>query len=156
MGRLLLPSGARLFTSAIFCAPRSRISPGTPALFLHSISSVRPSNRAFASLSALRASIPDGQKFSPTMTSAEALPPAVEGLSLQSTTETSKFPNSFPSLNPVDIYREHISEKLADATGLEAEKIYPKLNWTSTLDKGDLVLPVWSDQLHCLPCFGWD
>lgn len=79
------------------------------------------------------------------MTSAEALPPAVEGLSLESTTETSKFPNSFPSLNPVDIYREHISEKLAEATGLEAEKIYPKLNWTSTLDKGDLVLPVWED-----------
>ena len=76
------------------------------------------------------------------MASAAALPTAVEGLSLQSTAETSKFPNSFPSLNPVDIYREHIAEKLALVSGIEAEKIYPKLSWTSTLDKGDLTLPV--------------
>lgn len=73
---------------------------------------------------------------------AASLPNAVQQLSLHSTAETSKYPNCFPSLNPVDIYREHIAEKLSAGTGIEAEKIYPRLAWTSTLDKGDLVLPV--------------
>ncbi|GAB1205069.1 hypothetical protein APSETT445_003736 [Aspergillus pseudonomiae] len=76
------------------------------------------------------------------MASAADLTVAVEGLKLQSTTETSKFPNSFPSLNPVDIYREHIAEKLGAASGIESEKIYTRLQWSSTLDKGDLLLPV--------------
>lgn len=70
------------------------------------------------------------------------LPLSVEGLSLQSTSETSKFANCFPSLNPVDIYREHIAEKLSEGTGIEADKIYARLMWTNALDKGDLVLPV--------------
>jgi arginyl-tRNA synthetase len=45
-------------------------------------------------------------------------------------------------LNPVDIYREHIAEHLAPVAGVDAEKIYTRLQWTNTLDKGDLVLPV--------------
>ena len=80
------------------------------------------------------------------------LPVSVEGLSLQSTTETSKFAGCFPALNPVDIYREHIAEKLSEGTGIEAEKIYSRLMWTSTLDKGDLVLPV-CDSFHQLWLF---
>lgn len=76
------------------------------------------------------------------MASAADLTVAVEGLKLQSTTETSKFPNSFPSLNPIDIYREHIAEKLGAATDIDPEKIYTRLQWSSTLDKGDLLLPV--------------
>ncbi|KAL4785420.1 hypothetical protein BJX76DRAFT_347056 [Aspergillus varians] len=81
------------------------------------------------------------------MASASSLPAAVESLSLQTTSETSKFPNCFPSLNPVDIYREHIAETLGAATGIEAEKIYTRLQWTNILDKGDLVLPVPSLQI---------
>lgn len=76
------------------------------------------------------------------MASAGSLPTAVQGLSLHSTAEQSKFLNCFPSLNPVDIYREHIAEKLGSAIGVEPEKIYPKVNWTNALDKGDLVIPV--------------
>ncbi|KAL4920084.1 hypothetical protein BDW62DRAFT_177595 [Aspergillus aurantiobrunneus] len=82
-----------------------------------------------------------------TMASASSLPAAVESLSLQTSSDTSKFPNCFPSLNPVDIYREHIAETLGAATGIEAEKIYPRLQWTPTLDRGDLVLPVPSLQI---------
>jgi arginyl-tRNA synthetase len=76
------------------------------------------------------------------MASADSLPAAVESLSLQTTSETSKFPNCYPSLNPVDVYREHIAEQLAPVAGVDAEKIYTRLQWTNTLDKGDLVLPV--------------
>jgi arginyl-tRNA synthetase len=52
------------------------------------------------------------------------------------------FPNSYPDLNPVDVYREHISTLLAPIVGLDPEAVYPKLQWTQTLDKGDLMLPV--------------
>jgi arginyl-tRNA synthetase len=68
--------------------------------------------------------------------------PSIEGLTLHSTNEQSKFAGCYPSLNPVDIYREHISEKLAEVTGIDPKAIYTKLAWTNTLDKGDLNLPV--------------
>ncbi|KAL1961528.1 hypothetical protein VTN77DRAFT_1633 [Rasamsonia byssochlamydoides] len=73
--------------------------------------------------------------------------PAIESLSLHSTTEQSKFPGCFPSLNPVDIYREHIAENLGKVSGIDPVKIYQRLAWTNTLDKGDLVLPVPSLQI---------
>lgn len=76
------------------------------------------------------------------MASAANLPASVEALSLQSTTRTSKFAGCFPSLNPMDIYREHIAEELGKATGIDSEKIYARLAWTNTLDKGDLSLAV--------------
>lgn len=154
MGRFLLPSGARLFSSAVFHSPQSCFSPCKPWSFSHSLSPLRSSSRPFATNSSHRAALSNDQKFSATMASAEVLPTAVDGLSLQTTAETSKFPNSFPSLNPVDIYREHIAQKLSDATGIEPEKIYPKLNWTSTLDKGDLVLPVCGGTIYLCP--GWN
>lgn len=52
------------------------------------------------------------------------------------------FPNSYPDVNPVDIYRTHIATLLAKVTGVDAAIIYPVLQWTLTLDKGDLILPV--------------
>lgn len=68
--------------------------------------------------------------------------PSVEGLTLQSTTEQSKFAGCYPSLNPVDIYRAHIAEALGKAIDIDPQLVYPKLAWTSTLDKGDLTLAV--------------
>ncbi|KAI1926961.1 arginyl-tRNA synthetase [Ophidiomyces ophidiicola] len=69
--------------------------------------------------------------------------PAVAELSVHDTTsEDSKYPNCYPSLNPVDKYRTHIAELLAPVVGKEAEFIYSRLQWTNTLDKGDLLLPV--------------
>lgn len=85
--------------------------------------------------------------FYTTMASGSAAPqgqsiPAIETLSLQSTSEQSKFPDCYPSLNPVDIYREHIAENLGKASGIDPLTIFQRLNWTNTLEKGDLVLPV--------------
>jgi arginyl-tRNA synthetase len=76
------------------------------------------------------------------MASAESLPTSVEALSLQSTASTSKFPGCFPTLNPVDIYREHISEALGKVAEVDPAMIYTRLQWTNTLDKGDLTLAV--------------
>ena len=52
------------------------------------------------------------------------------------------YKNCYPEANPVDIYRAHITSILTEVTGVDAAIIYPALQWTLTLDKGDLVLPV--------------
>jgi hypothetical protein len=52
----------------------------------------------------------------------------------------STFPNSYPHLNPIDAYREHISSMLAPIVGQEPAEVYPKLQWTQELKKGDLTL----------------
>ncbi|OCK85588.1 arginyl-tRNA synthetase [Lepidopterella palustris CBS 459.81] len=51
-------------------------------------------------------------------------------------------PNTYPALNPVDIFRSHITDLLASVSGIDPKIIYPALQWTQTLDKGDLTLPV--------------
>ncbi|KAF1988735.1 arginyl-tRNA synthetase [Aulographum hederae CBS 113979] len=56
--------------------------------------------------------------------------------------EVPQAPNTHPELNPVDLYRSHITDLLATATGVDQNIIYPVLQWTQTLDMGDLVLPV--------------
>jgi hypothetical protein len=64
----------------------------------------------------------------------------LESLSL--TKPLPKYPNCYPELNPVDIYRAHITSILTEVTGVDSAVIYPALQWTQTLEKGDLVLPV--------------
>lgn len=53
-----------------------------------------------------------------------------------------KYPNCYPEINPVDVYRSHITTLLHGVTGVDPKIIYPALQWTTTLDKGDLVLAV--------------
>lgn len=56
--------------------------------------------------------------------------------------ELTAYPNANPELNPVDIYRSHITDQLARITGVDPGIILRALQWTQTLDNGDLVLPV--------------
>jgi len=56
--------------------------------------------------------------------------------------EVPQAPNTYPALNPVDIYRSHISELLAPLAGVDPKIVFNSLQWTNTLDKGDLVLAV--------------
>ena len=51
-------------------------------------------------------------------------------------------PSLHPHINPVDIYRAHLVEKLAPLTGAQPEHILQAISWTQTLDHGDLSLPV--------------
>ncbi|KAE8390066.1 arginyl-tRNA synthetase [Aspergillus alliaceus] len=151
MGHYLF-SGARRFSSAIFltlqsCGPQNNCSPlyrRTPCLSHFNTKRSPFVFRGFTTITPN--SVTDA-----VMASTADLTAAVEGLQIQSTTQTSKYPNCFPSLNPVDLYRVHIAEKLGEATGIEAEKIYTRLQWTSTLDKGDLLLPVPSLQIKKNP-----
>jgi len=52
------------------------------------------------------------------------------------------YPGCYPAVNPFDIYRSHITTILQPITGVDAPIIYNALQWTATLDKGDLVLAV--------------
>lgn len=52
------------------------------------------------------------------------------------------FLNFYPDTNPVDVYREHIANILGPIVDLDPSFVYPRLSWTQTLDKGDLMLPV--------------
>jgi len=51
-------------------------------------------------------------------------------------------PNCHPEVNPIDVYRAHLTSILTELTGVDAAIVYPALAWTQTLEKGDLVLPV--------------
>jgi hypothetical protein len=53
-----------------------------------------------------------------------------------------QYPNCYPEVNPVDVYRAHLTSILTKVTGVDASIVYPALQWTQTLEKGDLVLPV--------------
>ncbi|KAK5659779.1 hypothetical protein OQA88_990 [Cercophora sp. LCS_1] len=70
----------------------------------------------------------------------EQLAKQVEGLALDGLTE--KFLNCYPELNPLDLYRGHLTNVLADLTGVDPTIIYPNIQRTQGLDKGDLVLAV--------------
>lgn len=52
------------------------------------------------------------------------------------------YPNCYPEVNPFDVYRAHLTEILSEVTGVDAAIVYPSLQWTQTLEKGDLVLPI--------------
>jgi arginyl-tRNA synthetase len=53
-----------------------------------------------------------------------------------------RFPNCFPDINPVDIYRSHITTILHDITGVDQKIIFNALQWTATLNNGDLTLAI--------------
>lgn len=52
------------------------------------------------------------------------------------------FPNCFPSINPVDRYRSHIAELIGQAVKIDPVAVYQRIQWTNSLDKGDLTLAV--------------
>ncbi|KAK1777555.1 hypothetical protein QBC45DRAFT_186034 [Copromyces sp. CBS 386.78] len=78
-----------------------------------------------------------------TMTTAapiDQLVKQVDGLSLDAI--KAKFPENYPELNLMDLYRAHLSNVLSEVTGVDTSLIYPNLGWTSGLEKGDMALPV--------------
>lgn len=49
---------------------------------------------------------------------------------------------SHPDTNVVDLLRNYITEELSKISGVEASLIFPALEWTNTLERGDLLIPV--------------
>lgn len=73
-------------------------------------------------------------------TGIDQLTTLVNGLSLDSIAE--KYPQAHPEINPLDFYRAHLSNVLAGISGVDSQIIFPVINWTTGLDKGDFVLAV--------------
>ena len=44
--------------------------------------------------------------------------------------------------NPIDFYRQYIAERVSPTVNRPERELIPLLQWTTTLDKGDLMLPV--------------
>jgi len=53
-----------------------------------------------------------------------------------------KQPDTYPELNPLDVYRAHIAEELAPLAGVEAKIVLAAIQRTVTPEQGDLVVPV--------------
>lgn len=64
----------------------------------------------------------------------------VEGLSLAGLAQ--KYPTAHPEINPLDLYRAHLSDVMSKISGVETSIIYPVVMWTQGLDKGDFVVAV--------------
>lgn len=52
------------------------------------------------------------------------------------------YPNCKPEINPIDVYRSHITSVLHDLSGVDPAIIYPVVQWTSSLEYGDLQVPI--------------
>ena len=75
-----------------------------------------------------------------TSAAVEQLSSQVQGLSLDSVTQA--YPNAHPNVNPLDMWRAHISNVLSKISGVDASIIFPVIAWTMSLDKGDFTIPV--------------
>ncbi|KAK0386500.1 hypothetical protein NLU13_6335 [Sarocladium strictum] len=64
----------------------------------------------------------------------------VEGLTLQNV--AAEFPFTHVDVNPYDFWRAHLTKVLNGITGVDPKIIYPTINWTSSLDKGDFMVAV--------------
>lgn len=71
--------------------------------------------------------------------SAENITSQLKKLSIKSPTEAE---GSHPDVNVVDLMRNFISEELSKISGVDSSLIFPALEWTNTLERGDLLIPV--------------
>ncbi|KAF2398054.1 arginyl-tRNA synthetase [Trichodelitschia bisporula] len=72
----------------------------------------------------------------------QSLSDLAESLAALGINQIPQAPNTHPTVNPIDVYRSHITDLLVPITGAEPGVIYGALAWTQTLEMGDLALPV--------------
>ncbi|TLS30282.1 hypothetical protein PpBr36_02186 [Pyricularia pennisetigena] len=110
--------------------------------FKHSTSSSLGRNhlRAAAALNhqQTRTVITNLPRVMPSHASIDQLATLAGDLSLSEGSD--RFPNFYPESNPLDVYRAHLTNILQPITGVDPKIIYPAVQWTSSLDKGDLVV----------------
>lgn len=73
------------------------------------------------------------------MASASVVASQLEKLSIAA---PARAEGSFPDHNTVDLLRNYITEELSKITGVDASIIFPALEWTNTLERGDLLIPI--------------
>ncbi|KAF3936348.1 hypothetical protein ABW19_dt0210535 [Dactylella cylindrospora] len=53
-----------------------------------------------------------------------------------------KFENASVTTNPIDIFRSYVAEEMSKITGVNRDLVYPALEWTQDMKKGDLIMAV--------------
>ncbi|KAG8166007.1 hypothetical protein KVR01_004559 [Diaporthe batatas] len=132
--RVVSPARLLRFKDPSFCT-LNPTSASTPRRLL-AITPAKSSNRGLASVSPTHPLLQNG-----TLTMATGIDELVKltsSLSLDTIRE--KFPNCYPETNPVDVYRAHLTNVLHEVTGVDPKIIYPAIQWTQGLDKGDLIV----------------
>ncbi|CEP62333.1 arginine--tRNA ligase LALA0_S05e03268g [Lachancea lanzarotensis] len=81
-------------------------------------------------------------RFSPLNTREMSVLSITSQLQKMSVKEPEPLEGSFPEQNVVDLMRNYVSAELSKVSGVSADLIYPALEWTNTLDRGDLLIPV--------------
>lgn len=119
------------------------------SLYTRPIAHEGKSTGATATLQSLRYfSQIDSAPFKPFRTLDASARPAITMEDLTSTLsklgldKVPQEPNTYPNLNPFDIYRSHITELLSSVSGVDKHIIYPTLAWTAKPEHGDLQLAV--------------
>lgn len=65
-----------------------------------------------------------------------------EGLSKLGLAQPSAIESSYPEFNVVDVFRNYISSELSKVSGVDKDIIFQSLDSPSTMEKGDLIIPV--------------
>ncbi|CAI4058920.1 hypothetical protein SKDZ_04G5410 [Saccharomyces kudriavzevii ZP591] len=73
------------------------------------------------------------------MTSTESMISQLKKLSIAEPAVTK---DSHPEVNVVDLMRNYISQELSKISGVDPSLIFPALEWTNTMDRGDLLIPI--------------
>lgn len=106
-----------------------------PTLTIHSNSFTTSTSSSFRSSSRAASTM-----ASAPIAAVDQLVKLTSDLSLSEIRE--KFPTCYPETNPTDVYRLHLTKVLEKITGVDPNIIYPAVQWTQGLDKGDLMLAV--------------
>ncbi|KAH3899254.1 Arginine--tRNA ligase, cytoplasmic [Saccharomycodes ludwigii] len=72
-------------------------------------------------------------------TTTQNITTALSKLNIQ---EPTVYENSHPDVNVVDLMRDYITQELHKISGIDVSLIFPALEWTNTLSRGDLLIPV--------------
>ncbi|EDO16349.1 hypothetical protein Kpol_1059p40 [Vanderwaltozyma polyspora DSM 70294] len=66
----------------------------------------------------------------------------MDQLSKLSIKEPMVMEDSFPNVNVVDLMRNYITQELSKISGVDEKLIFPALEWTNTMERGDLLIPI--------------
>ena len=76
------------------------------------------------------------------MSSAQEMKSISEGLSKLGLSQPESLKDSYPESNVTDVLRNYITNELHRISNVERELIFQSLDSPSTLDKGDLIIPI--------------
>ncbi|KXH49561.1 arginyl-tRNA synthetase [Colletotrichum simmondsii] len=144
VARFLFSSSSSLRSAHVYPASLRRGASSAASAFVHYPPRRRPptsTTRLYSSTTPNRSTLAKPPP-TPTVSLATMADQITAQLEKLSVSKLESYPGCYPEVNPIDVYRSHITSLLQPVTGVESTIIYNALQWTQSLDKGDLVLAV--------------